>query len=81
MRFQSIRYLALEDLKAKRKEIAKVVLQEEAVKKELERDLAKIENKLQAVNHRLTEHKRTHDNYDIMIRDAENGFKKVNIWN
>lgn len=69
--------IALEDLKARRKEISKVVLQEEAIKLDLEKELAKIQYKLETVNLRLTEHKQIRDNYDQMINDAENGFKKV----
>jgi Sjoegren syndrome nuclear autoantigen 1 len=68
----------LEDLKVKKKEILRVVKEEEYEKCALEKDIKSLQEKLNNVNNNLEKHKALCDSYEKTIQDTESGFKKVN---
>nr|XP_022914113.1 Sjoegren syndrome nuclear autoantigen 1 homolog isoform X2 [Onthophagus taurus] len=67
----------LEDLRLKREKLQTIIDGEENNKNILEKNIKALQDKLHVVNTNLNNHRDIRDNYDRMIKDAENGFKKI----
>ena len=67
----------LEDLCAKRDEVAKQILQEEEEKAKIQNDIRILTERLAQVNESLARKIATQNDYDRIIAETESSYKKV----
>ncbi|XP_023026433.1 uncharacterized protein [Leptinotarsa decemlineata] len=67
----------LEDIKRKKNEIVHCLHREEAEKLVLEKNVKVLQDKLKILNRNIDHHKSIYEQYDKIINETENGFRKI----